>query len=47
MRTNSYPGWRTMTSVQRRNAKMDRIWEAAKDAQTRFNASSREPATTK
>lgn len=35
------PGWRTMTSAQRHNAKMDRIWAAAKDAKTRFNESSR------
>ena len=35
------PGWRTMTGAQRHNAKMDRIWEAAKDAKTQFNESSR------
>lgn len=37
----SFPGWRTMTSAQRYNAKADAIWEAAKDVKTRFNASSR------
>jgi hypothetical protein len=36
-----FPGWRTMTRAQRYNAKMDRIWEAAKDAKTQFNESSR------
>ncbi len=35
------PGWRTMTAAQRYNAKMDRIFEAAKSTQTRFNESSR------
>ena len=35
------PGWRTMTRAQRYNAKMDRIFEAAKETQTRFNESSR------
>ena len=39
----SFPGWRTMTAAQRYNARADKIWEAAKDAKTRFNASSRGP----
>lgn len=39
---SKYPGWRTMTGAQRHNAKLDRIWESAKDVQTRFNLSSRQ-----
>jgi hypothetical protein len=39
------PGWRTMPSAQRRNAQYDRIWDAAKDAKTRFNESSRHDCT--
>lgn len=39
-------GYRTMTSAQRYNARMERLFEDCKDAQTRFNASSRtEPPT--
>ena len=48
-----FPGWRTMTRAQRYmtraqryNAKMDRIFEGAKDAQTRFNESSRTQSPT-
>jgi hypothetical protein len=41
-----FPGWRTMTRAQRYNAKMDRIFEAAKDTQTRFNESSRTQSPT-
>jgi hypothetical protein len=37
-----YPGWCTMTSAQRTNARQDRIWAAAQNAKTRFNPSSRE-----
>ena len=32
-----------MTGAQRRNAQYDAIWDAARDAKTRFNASSRGP----
>lgn len=28
--SKGYPGWRTMTGAQRRNAKYDRLWEDAK-----------------
>jgi len=42
IKQSKYPGWRTMTSAQRRNAKFDAIWKAAQAAKTRFNATSRE-----
>lgn len=41
----TYPGWRAMTAAQRHNAKQDRIWAAAKDAQTRFNATSQQESS--
>jgi hypothetical protein len=37
-----YPGYRTMTAAQRYNARAERIWDAARDAKTRFNSTSRE-----
>ena len=37
----TFPGWRTMTGAQRRNAKMAAIFDRARDLKTRFNATSR------